>query len=147
MKRLDPGKLSVEFRPGVTPTDPRVPRRYTLTHSDVTAQLFLTVAPEYAYDKLGSMRDEVLGDWTCADSTCALSIFLEVDGARPMEAWIRYTIFRRELPLALEAIRYGDREFFAAHPELDQAKIWMHFDSQHRRFNKVEGRGTPADYR
>ena len=62
MKKLNPEKLHVEFRQGVTPTEPIMPRRYTLTHSDVTAELFLTVGPEYAYDKITQMRDEVLAE-------------------------------------------------------------------------------------
>jgi hypothetical protein len=40
MSKLNPEKLSVEFRQGVTPTEPIILRRYTLTHSDITAELF-----------------------------------------------------------------------------------------------------------
>jgi hypothetical protein len=61
MSKLNPEKLSVEFRQGVTPTEPIIPRRYTLTHSDITAELFLTIGSYYAYDKITAMRDEVLG--------------------------------------------------------------------------------------
>jgi hypothetical protein len=55
MERLNPEKLHVEFRPGVTEAEPIIPRRYTLTHSDITADLFLTIAPEYAYDKINKI--------------------------------------------------------------------------------------------
>ncbi len=60
MKKLNAEKLHVEFRQGVTPTEPIMPRCYTLTHSDVIAELFLTVGAEYAYDKIIEMRDELL---------------------------------------------------------------------------------------
>ena len=63
MSKLNPGKLSVDFREGVTTTEPIIPRRYTLTHSDITAELFLTIGLKYAYDKISAMRDEVLGEW------------------------------------------------------------------------------------
>jgi len=45
MSKLNLEKLSVGFREGVTSTSPIVPRRYTLTHSDITAiaELFLTI--------------------------------------------------------------------------------------------------------
>ena len=43
MSKLNPEKLSVEFRDGVTNTEPILGRRYTLTHSDITAELFLTI--------------------------------------------------------------------------------------------------------
>ena len=63
MSHLNPEKLSVEFMTGVTPTVPIIPRRYTLTHSDITAELFLNIGLTYAYDKINAMRDEVLGEW------------------------------------------------------------------------------------
>ena len=37
-----PEKLSVEYMDGATSTEPVIPRRYTLTHSDLTGELFLT---------------------------------------------------------------------------------------------------------
>lgn len=40
MSKLNPEKLSVEFRVGVTFAELIIPRRYTLTHSDITAELF-----------------------------------------------------------------------------------------------------------
>ncbi len=40
MSKLNTDKLSVEFRNGVTSTEPILGRRYTLTHSDITAELF-----------------------------------------------------------------------------------------------------------
>ena len=59
----------------------------------------------------------------------------------------RYAIFQRELPLVLEAFRYGDRALFAAHPELDGAPIRIHFSARQRRYRRVEQRGTLRDYR
>lgn len=63
MKRLNPDKLYVEFRTGVTAIEPAIGRKYTLTHSDITADLFLTIGLQFAYDKVNAMRDEVLGEW------------------------------------------------------------------------------------
>jgi hypothetical protein len=45
--RLRPEKLGVKYVAGVGPTDPISPRRYTLTHSDITAELFLTIGPDW----------------------------------------------------------------------------------------------------
>jgi hypothetical protein len=41
----------------------------------------------------------------------------------------RNEIFRRELPLASTAIRYGDRLLFDTYPHLDQASIIVNFMS------------------
>ena len=146
MSRLNPEKLSVEFREGVTATDPIIPRRYTLTHSDLTAELFLTIGPEFAYDKVNVMRDEVLGEWVNTDNRYLYKVYLQVDGAKGMSA-IRNYIFRRELPLALEAIRYGDQTFFRAHPELNLSPIIVSFRSTNSYYNRVENWGTFADYK
>lgn len=148
LKRLDPEKLSVEFRQGVKPTTPIIPRRYTLTHSDITAELFLTIGVTYAYDKINLMRDEVLAEWRKINNNYFLYVYLYVDGQfGPVNSYIRNIIFRRELPLALEAIRYGDRKFFEAHEELDYAPIIVFFNSCVPRYNKVENWGTPSKYK
>ncbi len=152
MSRLDPQKLHVRFAAGVTPAGPLLPRRYTLTHSDTTGELFLTVGTDYEraqtsgwYTRL--LRDEVLAEWVEEESGPVLHVHCHVSGGPVLgTAGMRDAIFRRELPLALEAICYGDREFLAAQPELPQAKIRVHFHAAGRRYDRVEDWGTPMDY-
>lgn len=147
MNRLDPEKLTVEFREGVTPTKLIIPRRYTLTHSDITAELFLTIGINYAYDKINEIRDEVIGKWIKIGEEYFFNVFLHIDGQfETIETAIRNTIFRRELPLALEAMRYGDNEFFRAHTVLDNAPIIVYFNSTNPYFNRIENWGTFSDY-
>ena len=147
MKRLNPDKLHVEFRIGVSMTEPVIGRKYTLTHSDITADLFLTIGLQFAYDKVNAMRDEVLAEWRMNNGILFLYVYVYVDGQfGPAISAVRNAIFRRELPLALEAIRYGDKRFFAAHPDLDNSPIWIHFDSINPEYNRLENWGTPNDY-
>lgn len=147
MSRLKPEKLSVKFRKGVTTTDPIISRRYTLTHSNITADLFLTIGLIYAYDKVNATRDEVLGEWIKAQDGYFYYVYLYVDGQYgPEVAATRNYIFRRELPLALEAIRYGDKDFFTSHPELNYAPIVVYFSSTDSQYNKIENWGTFSDY-
>jgi hypothetical protein len=148
MKRLNPEKLYVEFRPCTRPTSPVMPRRYTLTHSDETAELFLAIALDYAYDKIGPMRDEVLAEWAIAERPI-LSVTLYVDsGEIPSDAAaIRYSIFQRELDLALEAIRYGDDVLFSLHPMLDFSPIIVRFQSSYAEYNQLQLWGMPLSYR
>lgn len=146
MTALDPKKLSVDFRNGVTPTEPTIPRRYTLTHSDITAELFLTIGLKYAYDKINPMRDEVLGEWVKIGEKYFFYAYLHVDGQLQSATAIRNAIFRRELPLALEAIRYGDKDFFSVHPELNNVPIIVYFYSANPYFNRIENWGTFSTY-
>jgi Staygreen protein len=152
-RRLKPEKLHVNYKAGAGPAGPICPRLYTFTHSDVTAELFLTIGPDCNesqicgwYTKL--MRDEVLGEWEDADDGPALHIYCHVSGGLVFgSALMRDKIFRHELPLVLEAIRYGDGPFFAAHQRLDNAPIWVHFESTAPRYGVTERWGVPADYR
>jgi hypothetical protein len=62
-------------------------------------------------------------------------------------ASFRESIFRRELPHVLEAIRYGDSELFAKNPRLDQAEILVHFRKPKARDCKIEPWGYIGDYK
>jgi hypothetical protein len=59
----------------------------------------------------------------------------------------RYDIFHTELPLVLEAIRYGDRLLIQQNPEIDETEIIVYFISKDSRFNKVENWGKLVEYR
>ncbi|WP_227396864.1 staygreen family protein [Jeotgalibacillus aurantiacus] len=147
MKKLNPDQLYVEFKNGITMTEPVIGRKYTLTHSDITADLFLTIDQQFDYQKINAMRDEVLAEWKLANGCPFLYVSVYVDDAfDPAVTALRDAIFRRELPLALEAIRFGDRKFFAAHSALDCTPIWIHFRSTNPLYNKFEYWGTPGDY-
>jgi hypothetical protein len=152
MSRLRAEKLHVRFGPGTTPEGPITPRRYTLTHSDRTGDLFLTIGPAYDRRQLAGfqtrlMRDEVLAEWQVSEEGPMLHVVCHVSGGLSLgSARLRDAIFRRELPLVLEAFRFGDRRLFQAHPELDHTPIWIHFQAREARYNRVEQWGRPADY-
>ena len=147
MSKFNPDKLHVEFREGATYTEPITYRRYTLTHSDETADMFLTIGLRFANDKVTSMRDEVLGEWVMMREGYVYNVYVEIGGYSD-EAILarRNDIFRRELPLALEAIRYGDHRFFLVYPELNHCSIIVYFLSSNPKFNKVENWGTFSQY-
>jgi hypothetical protein len=144
---LDPKKLNTIFN-GVTPINPIIPRKYTLTHSDITAELFLAVGWKFAYEATGPMRDEVLAKWHRHQNGYALYGLVQVDSQNGNKAAsaVRYKVFQQELPLAFEAIRYGDRKFFHAHPTLDDAPIWITFSSVYPEYNGIQYWGTPSKY-
>jgi len=153
MKRLNPQKLHVAYLTGTTPEDLVLPRRYTLTHSDITGKLFLTISNAYntkqtsrLYTRL--MRDEVLAEFIKEEDGLVFRVYCHVSGgfAFGIAKW-RYAVFRHELPLVLEAIRFGDRNLFEKIPNLDNTPVLIHFQSTDKRFNNVENWGTMADYR
>lgn len=147
MNKFNPDKLSVEYRRGVYPSGPIISRKYTLTHSDITGELFLTIAPDCAFDKINLNRDEVLGEWNEESGNYIFNAQVLVDGSYgPIRAGMRNRIFIEELPLALEAIHYGDRSFFQAHPLLNNSPIYVYFKSSYPVYNRTEYWGTFSDY-
>lgn len=142
LSKFQPERLSVEYRDGVTATAPIIPRRYTLTHSDTTGQLFLTLGTHYAWDLLNPIRDEVLGTWMPNGSCFCVYVYIDHGEFDERTAKKRNEVFRRELPLALTAIRYGDRFLFAKYPALDDASLIIHFVSSYPPFARQENWGT-----
>jgi hypothetical protein len=153
VSRLIPDKLHVRFDPGAGPEGPVTPRCYTLTHSDVTGDLFLTIGPNYDRRRLAGwqtrlMRDEVIAEWLASEEGTALHLHCHVSGGLALGwARLRDAFFRRELPLVLEVFRFGDRRLFDVHPELDQASIWVHFHATRSRYDRTESWGVPAEYK
>lgn len=152
MKRLSPEKLHVSYSPETGQDGPIVPRRYTLTHSDITGDLFLFIGADYDRRRLSNwytrlMRDEVLAEWDLQQGVASLHVTCHVSGGLAFgRAGWRGAIFRRELPLVLEAFRFGDGMLYEAHPELDSASVRVHFHARQSRYNVEERWGTPADY-
>jgi len=153
MGRLNRNKLHVRLSEGMSEDAPIVPRRYTLTHSDTSGQLLLTIGPEYEARQIGGwytrlMRDEVLAEWQQNSDGFSLHVHCHVSGGFVLgTAGWRFQIFQHELPLVLEALRAGDEALFLAHPELDVAPIIVHFHAQQERYNRVENWRSPADYK
>lgn len=153
MNRLNPEKLNVTYLRGTTPGKLMLPRRYTLTHSDRTGDLFLSIGNEYntrqiskLYTKL--MRDEVLAELTDDKNSLIFRVYCHVSGGFIIgTAKWRYNIFQSELPLVLEAIRYGDKMIFEYKPELDYVPLEIHFRSAKSRFNKIENWGNLFQFR
>ena len=153
MKRLNPDKLHVTYLAGVTPDDLIVPRRYTLTHSDITGELFLSIGSDYDKKQISGlytrlMRDEVLAELNDNGDSLVFRVYCHVSGGFVFgTAKFRYKIFQSELPLVLEAIRYGDRVLFERNPELDNAPVLVNFKSTNSQFNKVENWGTLLEFK
>ena len=94
------------------------------------------------------MRDEVLAEWLVDEGDFSLQVYCHVSGGLIFgKAEWRYNIFKNEMPLVLEAIRYGDRELFKANPKLDNAKIMVNFKSNNIKFQKTETWGEFYDYK
>jgi hypothetical protein len=148
MSDLDPAKLHVTFSEGTPKRELSLPRRYTLTHSDFTGELFLTIGREYDRKQIGGlytrlMRDEVLAELKPDEDRLAMQVYCHVSGGLVLgSARWRNDILVRHMPMVIAAFIYGDRELILRHAGLQTARVLVHFRSNHPAFNRVEDRGT-----
>ena len=92
------------------------------------------------------MRDDVLAEWQMIDEEPSLHVYCYVSGGLVFgSAKMREAIFKREMPLVLEAIRQGDSKFFEKNPRFDSASIVVHYQKSEKDL-RIERLGAPSDY-
>lgn len=147
MRELDSKKVFVQYRDIMKPYEPLADRKYTITHSDITAELFVFVAQNYAEDQITEMRDEVRASWEQYKKGTALIGTVMVDGnGATGNAYIRNKIFYNEMPTALQALRKADRFLFNKAPDLDNAPVLIHFISSNPVYDKTYEFGVIGMY-
>ena len=148
MKKIDPSKVVIEMRDYVTPHEPVLNRKYTMTHSDETAELFVTIGKKYAEDKVEALRDEVRMEFEDTENGLILmgEVLIDGDGVIGKKEF-RNNIFAREMDIALQAIRYADQKLFSCIRELDDIPVLIWFRSEDPEYNKLYDYGTMKEYR
>ncbi len=152
MLELNQEKIHVKSKPELEKKESFIPRMYSLTHSDITGDLFLTVDMEYEEEELSNfytkiMRDEVLAQWQINNGVDEFHIYVHVSGGFVIRwAGMRDRILRHYLPHTIRVMRYGDAQLFDTFPFLDDAPIFVHFKSNKKKYNKVEKYGIFKDY-
>lgn len=149
MSKFMPEKLSVKFIAPATPFEPVEGRKYTLTHSDTTGDLYLSIGTIYDFKAINyAMRDEVLAEWTKNNGEYLLysQVYISNGEYNKNMSRIRHMIFKKELELALTGIIYGDRSFYTYYPWLLDAPIYVHFNSVFPEFSETLFYGTPRKY-
>lgn len=149
MSKLNPSMLTVLYSPPATEFRPVDRRKYTLTQSKTTGELFLCIGYRYDLNAMNKkFQDDVFAEWIPQLGQYVLSgkIYLCDDEFDEQYAKIRYVVCQREADLALSAIIYGDRFFFSNYPWLLDSPIYIHFESNYDEYNKLIYYGTPRQY-
>ena len=87
-----------------------------------------------------------MAEWLKIEGTYSLQVYCQISGGIGTLKF-RDKIFRQELPLVLEAFRYGDRKLFQINQFLDKTQVFVHFRSTKKKYNKIEQWGPPKKYR
>ena len=144
MKELNPEKLHIEYLDSFDLDI--LSRKYTLTHSDFTGELFLSIGKEYDVKKLKGlyvrlMRDEVLAEWKKSD-VYELHIYVHVSGGFIFGgAKFRNKIIRSHLPLVYKVFSYAENNNIENSQEIKDASIVVHFQSKNKKYSKIENIG------
>ena len=151
MSNLNPNKLHVKFV-DLDEDKFSLPRTYTLTHSDQTGDLFLTVSKKYDKKQISNlytkfMRDEVLGQWKIKEGLKDLNLYFHISGGI-IFGWakLRDNIIRSHLKMVFQSIRFGEKNLIKKNPALDFSPILAHFKSNRKKFNTIEQFGQLKDY-
>lgn len=145
--KFNPDKLETTFVDPITPYTPIKGRKYTLTHSDETGMMFLTIANEYNYSAINKdLRDELLGTWKTYDGSYGLFLYAYVGDSDYFSSLIKYGAFKYHMILALQAIIYGDKELLKEYPQLTNSPICIKFDSSMPIFDNYEFYGYVKNY-
>lgn len=143
------GRLISEFRDDVTDCNPVNGRVYTMTHSDETANLYVTVGCNIAKDQVDlKNRDEVIAYLSTDDESSILwgCVLISGEGIPCENAKKRNEIFLREMHVALRAIRVADDAFYSKHPECNNAKVFIQFRSDDEQYHRWYDFGKIAYY-
>lgn len=148
MRQLNPKKVFAQYRDVIKPYEPILGRKYTITHSDTTAELFVFISENYAEDQVTRMHDEVKIAWQQNESSLALIGSVDVDGKGLLSnPTIRSKIFYDEMPTALQALRHADRFLFDTNPSLDGAPVIIHCISSNPGYDKTYNFGAIGKYK
>nr|PNR58080.1 hypothetical protein PHYPA_005075 [Physcomitrium patens] len=150
---FEAAKLKVLLQGAAKKHPEELPRVYTLTHSDVTSKITLAISREINkaqlkgwYSKL--QRDEVVAEWRKVQGKMSLHVHCHISGGNVLHnliANLRFYIFRKELPVVLEAFRHGDEELLKEYPDLDNSLVWVYFHSNVNEYNRLECWGPLAE--
>jgi len=145
-------RLHITFAGNIEREILSLPRCYTLTHSDRTGDLFLTIARDYDREQVSGwytrlMRDEVLGEWRQEQDEYGLHLFCHVSGGILFgTAGMRYNIFQKHMPLVLQALHEGDSALYRKSPKLRDTPVKVHFSARQKRYHKTELWGCIEEY-
>ena len=137
MSEFDSSRVHSEFRQGITTTSPIYNRAYTVTHSDETGELFITIGTEHAYDKVDELRDEVLLRIQQLDGKLMFygTVLINEEGDQ-RNATMRNEIFLKEMPIAIEGMKAADRAMWEQNPMLLDLPVCIWFQSSDPEYNQ-----------
>lgn len=148
MKATDQYKLFVKRKEDILDNGPIVPRCYEVIYLKSSKSISINIDKDE--DKsINLYRGEGLcGRWCCEGGKYMLFFQINVDGKKKGYEKVKEKnkLIRESIPLMLNAIRKSDKGLFEEYKDLDEAEIFIKFNSLYDDFYKVENWGNLKNY-
>jgi hypothetical protein len=124
-----------------------LPRKYTTTHNDDRAEIYISVGHEYNQlllntEEVKNVESQVNGYWD-KDRIIMSAV---VSSEKNPQFEIRERIIKHELPNVLRGIGTAEYALCTICPHLRCTKIYVDFQSHMEKYNRVEYYGRLEDY-
>jgi len=141
--------FSVNIAPPATVFHPLEGRKYTLSQSEYTGNLFLSISNQFSKITDNSNVSEILqAEWITLMGEYALNGKISMNGSESDKrlTQVRCMIFQKELPELIRLLVLADNQFFNNYPLLLDAPIIIHFNTDISDFSGTFHLGTPRQY-
>ncbi len=141
--RLNPLLLPITYESKDIITKLNLPRKYTSTHNDDTREIYLSIGHSYNERLLSSteavkVESQIIGEWIKKKGKYEIRLVAYVSTKKNPQAEFRNKVICAEMSPVLEGIALAETCLLKMHPELIKTKIYIHFKSIDKRYDRVE---------
>lgn len=141
--RLNPLSFPITYASSEIISTLSLPRKYTSTHNDDLAEIYLSIGPTYNQkllntEEVRNVESQVLGKWVKKGRKYEIHLTVLVSTEKNPQAQFRNEVFCREMGPVLEGIALAETALLEAHPKLGSTKIYIHFKSIEKKYDRVE---------
>ena len=138
----DPSRTFVYYDSKDVATNLTLPRRYTCIYRAGSSGVIISIGENYSgrllESKHGKLDLHIGGVWEEIDDHLEIHMHALVSNKVQTNALLRNSIFCHKIPLILESIALAESELLKHNPELERAKIYVHFNSHVDQYDRIE---------
>ena len=148
LTKTDPYKLTINRTKDILDNGPIIPRCYEVAYLKPSKSMSININKDENKSKNIYSGESLCGRWCNENERYMLFFQVNVD-TRKMDydkAKGKDKLIRQELPLMLNSIIKSEENFLKANKDLNEAEIFIKFNSQYDDFYKVENWGCLRNY-
>jgi len=141
--RLNPLLLPITYESANIIKKLKLPRKYTSTHNDETAEVFLSIGHEYntlllSSEEVKNVESQVVGKWIKKHNKYQIHLEVLVSTLKNPSPFFRNKVFCEEMAPVLEGIALAETCILTLNPHLLKTKIYIKFKSIDKSYDRIE---------